>query len=204
MGEQEVFSDQGDGYEEPTYYNNQPYDQWRKPTENEREALTIVVIAQAKNAYNLRNRIVNVEQGTPRSAFIKDQNYKKNNTKSSVKELEKGGKSKMKENPQNQEKENIKTEKNDQTMAHSFDIAHAISQVKILVPLLEMMKIDKYMNTIVKLISNIPSQKHKGSENRTNNVHQETFQMHEVYLSDTLTKNPSQVDPFYTTLLIKK
>jgi len=43
-------------------------------------------------------------------------------------------------------------------MAHSFDIAHAVSQVKILVPLLEMMKIDKYRNTVIKLISDTPNQ----------------------------------------------
>jgi len=72
MEEQEVFSDQEDSYQEPAYYNNQPYGQWRKPTEDERETLTIAAIAQAKNTYNLRNRTTNVEQGTPESVFIKD------------------------------------------------------------------------------------------------------------------------------------
>lgn len=73
------------------------------------------------------------------------------------------------------------------------------------VPLLEMMKVDEYRNIAIKLISNMSSKQQdqiKAKRNCINNVKQEAKKKPEVYLGDTLTKNPSQVDPFYTTLLI--
>jgi len=117
----------------------------------------MAVVAQAKNTYNLRNRTVNADQGTPRNVFIKDQNYK-NNMKPTQKESGKTEQNKTKDKIPVEEKGHMKIDKNDQIVSPSFDIAQAISQVKISVPLLEMMKVDKYRNIVVKIISDIPNQ----------------------------------------------
>lgn len=59
---------------------------WRRPFEEEIKALTIVVVEKSKNNYNLRNRVVNHDQGNPASMFIQER---------STKELKNGGIPKM-------------------------------------------------------------------------------------------------------------
>lgn len=102
---------------------------------------------------------------------------------------------KVANNAKVQSKENNATkEKIEQlVITPSFDITQALSQVKMFVPLLEMMKVDEYRNTAIKFISNMSSKQQNQIQAK---------KTPEVYLGDTLTKNPSQVDPFYTTLLI--
>jgi len=87
----------------------------------------MAAVAHTKNNYNLRNRIVNADQGTPGSVFIKDQNYNKNNMKSSHKEPRKTEQNKTKDKMPVEEKGHMKIEKNDKTITPSFDIAQAIS-----------------------------------------------------------------------------
>ena len=77
---------------------------------------------------------------------------------------------------------------------HSF-MSHALSQLKIAVPLMDMMKFSNYRNETVKILSNVQDINNK--DDVKNNEETPI-----VYLGTTLNKRSNQVDPFYLTLLI--
>lgn len=73
------------------------------------------------------------------------------------------------------------------------------------------MKVDEYRNSALNSISDVsnkPEDQNKNkyelenNERHVNNVKGEITKTPKIYLGNTLTRNPSQVDPFYTTLLI--
>lgn len=79
----------------------------------------------------------------------------------------------------------------------SFDFSQALSQVKIYVPLLEMMRIKEYRDSAIQLISS-GNEKSMSYENQmaTKMVNkQEKVIVPEVCLNDVLVSSP-QVEPF--------
>lgn len=75
-------------------------------------------------------------------------------------------------------------------------MSQALSQVKISMPLLEVMKFPDYKNETLKIISNV------GEMSREDPKSKEDPPV--VYLGTSVTKTLTQVDPFYLTLLINE
>ncbi|HEX4852156.1 MAG TPA: reverse transcriptase-like protein, partial [Puia sp.] len=85
-----------------------------------------------------------------------------------------------------------------------FDIAQILTQVKVSVPLMELMKVEEIKNRTISLISGVPfrvkqNDQTQGEKQVMCNEEDETP---EVYLGMTMTKCPSQVEPFYVSLVI--
>lgn len=123
------------------------------------KAFTVVVVEQAKNKYNLRNRVVNHDQGKPAGMFIKEKG---------AKEIRNGGTPKMtvtkqipntpkNQEPQKKDVPQVEVTKVSISPTNSFDITNALSQMKISVHLLEMMKITEYKSNTLALIYEVPS-----------------------------------------------
>lgn len=225
MAEQQVFSDSKEDYTEPHFVEMPTQCSMRKLTKEEIERLTIVAVEEAKSKYWLRNRIVNEKEGVPRGIFKKDQKVtqgiskkienkqhdkseqkpvQKEEVKELHKELQKTDQLSKREKEENKG-ETSKQKKIIKAEGSSFDFTQALSQVKMSIPLLEMMKIKEYRDSVVQLITN-GNEKHMNYENEvaTKTIsRQEKGNIPEVYLSDVLTNSP-QVDPFFTTLLINK
>lgn len=83
-----------------------------------------------------------------------------------------------------------------------FDITNALSQMKVSVPLLEMMKFPKYKEKNMKMIYVVLTYSYKDQNYQGQTKEEEEEVTHVVYLGTTITKDPSQVDPFYMTLMI--
>jgi len=85
-----------------------------------------------------------------------------------------------------------------------FDITQVLSQVKVFVPLMELMKLEEIKNRIVSLISRVPCQAKQNDEaqGKKHAICNEEDEAPEVYLGVTMTKCPSQVEPFYVSLVI--
>jgi len=85
-----------------------------------------------------------------------------------------------------------------------FDITQVLSQVKVSVPLMELMKVEEIKNRIVSLISGVLCQAKQNDETqgKRHAICNEEDEVPEVYLGVTMTKCPSQVEPFYVSLVI--
>lgn len=84
----------------------------------------------------------------------------------------------------------------------SFDIANTLTQMKVSVPLLEMMKFPEYREKTLKVINGVSEEKTKEHKQNGQNSNAESSPVPTIYLGSTITKNHSQVDPFYLTLMI--
>ncbi|GLJ35085.1 hypothetical protein SUGI_0706010 [Cryptomeria japonica] len=71
--------------------------------------------------------------------------------------------------------------------------------MKVSVPLLEMMKFPEYREKTLKVINDVSKEKTK--EHRQNGQNSND-PIPTIYLGSTITKNPSQFDPLYLTLMI--
>lgn len=98
----------------------------------------------------------------------------------------------------------VETLKSSTSETIAFDVTNVLSQMKIFVPLLEMMKIPEYKNSTMTLISEVSFGLNKiRHEKKDKSVDSgENKQPSEIYLGTTLHDDPSRVDPFYLTLLI--
>lgn len=113
---------------------------WRRPSQEEIKALTVATIEQANNNYNMRNRVVNHDQGKLASMFIKEKGTKENKN---------GGAPKMTLTQQTPITPQVETPKISTPPVNSFDITNALSQMKIFVPHFEIMRILEYKNSVL-------------------------------------------------------
>lgn len=147
----------------------------------------------------LRNITINPEQGKPSGMFIKEIN------KMSKPSRTQGENTKLIKEKELQVSRMQKGDK-DETMdtsvlpsTTSFDIANTLTQMKVFVPLLEMMKFPEYREKTLKVINGVSKEETK--EHKQNSQNNDN-PIPTIYLGSTITKNPSQVDPFYLTLMI--
>lgn len=120
----------------------------RVPTEEERERIMVAIVEQAKRTYALRNRTIKPEQGKPSGMFMKETNKisKSMNKMNNVQDKD-SGKTKERDvqitKPQKGEKESITNVSSTPTTV-SFDIENSLTQMKVSIPLLEIMKFPEY------------------------------------------------------------
>lgn len=163
-------------------------------TAEERKTYTIAAIEKAKHTYQQRNKATSADQGIPASMFAKNQQQgetsKRGGNQIQAKPAETNQPPKLTKQP-------VKHNNNKQVSnCHTF-INHALSPLKIVVSLMEMMKFPNYMEETVKILS---SKEDVNNENDARNNEEPPV----VYLGTALNKNSSQVDLFYLTLLINK
>lgn len=87
-------------------------------------------------------------------------------------------------------------------VATSFGIANALTQMKVSLLFLEMMKFPEYREKNLRMITDVSGDKvkeHKQGGQDNNGEHDPALA---IYLGSTIIKNSSQVDPFYLTLMI--
>lgn len=74
--------------------------------------------------------------------------------------------------------------------------------MKVTVPLIELLKIKEHREAALSLFSNISDSNTVLPTGSYKNGKDQEFQTPEVYVGTTITQEPSQVDPFYVTLLV--
>lgn len=151
----------------------------------------------------LRNKTINPEQGKPSGTFLKESNKtSKPITKPSKTQGENTKLIKEKELQVSRIQKGDKDEMVDTSIlptTTSFDIANTLAQMKVSVPLLEMMKFLEYREKTLKVINGVSKEETKEHKQNSQNNDNPILT---IYLGSTITKNPSQVDPFYLTLMI--
>lgn len=184
MVEKQVFSDYDERNDEP-YPSCAPSQsskhRIRRPTEEEIIELTIFVVEKVKSNYRFRNRKINIDVGAPRGVFVKEKEAQGKPKRMEKKEL---NRNKQKHTPKEENKESPKhKQKSDETKKKrvkeeskgdpleqknitkieitSFNFTQALSQVKMSIPLLEMMKIKEYKGSAIQLISNQTNRNYK-------------------------------------------
>ncbi|XP_059070592.1 uncharacterized protein LOC131860226 [Cryptomeria japonica] len=132
----------------------------RNLTKEEKKAFTIVVVEQVNRNYQLRNRNVNNEQGKATSIFAKvTKSGRTNNNAAKSKDVgakkgTKPEKTKKMEMPKLIKPVVKKQVSKPNSNCNSF-MSQALSQVKISMPLLEVIKFPDYKNEALKIISNV-------------------------------------------------
>lgn len=208
---QEIFVDCEDNVDMRTWRRDNVVSLRRCPNE-EIKALIVVVMEQAKSNYNLRNRVVNQDQGKPAGIFIKESGPKNfDGKKSKNKEAQKVALVRPNHNmPKNQETQKkdtpqIEAPKTSTSHIATFDITNTLSKKKVLVPLLEKIMILEYKNNTLTLISKFPynlNENKKSKGNRMIDTKEKGKWEPKRYLGTVIPNDPSQVDPFYLMLLI--
>lgn len=201
---QQVYSDDDDDEDIPALrrlFQDDTVPSLRNLTEEERKAFSIVVVEQVKRKYHLRNRNVNNEQGKPASVFakVKKPDGNKDNTFKRKDANAKKGKEAIPRHAKKEEMPKLikpveKKQVSRPTSNNNSFMSQALSQVKISMPVLEVMKFPDYKNETLKIISNVGQVSREDPKSKEDPL--------VVYLGMSITKNPTQVDPFYLTLLI--
>jgi hypothetical protein len=164
MEEKQVFS----YYESEEESHSLSKIKFRRPIEGKIEKLTVdVVVEQVRRNYRLKNKTINTKHGTPKGSFIKDKEivHKKMENKEPFKQ---------KQIPREETNETHKNKRHDENMkdkeenredimeqkkifkieiSHAFYFTQTLSQIKISMPLLEIMKVKEYQDTAIQLIS---------------------------------------------------
>lgn len=194
----------------------------RRPSEEEVKNLTKAAIAKAKHNYNLRSTKRDTDQGEPGSMFVKEVTKKGASSRvtdipkasqekeEQVKDLPKGTDDKKAGDVQRAETvkraSQFKTEKvkvNTKKFNNSaFDMAQALTQKKVTILLIEMLKIKEHKDAALSLFSSISDSDSLLPTGLDTVGKDQEFQTPEVYVRTTITQEPSQVDPFYVTLLV--
>ncbi|GLJ49503.1 hypothetical protein SUGI_1048970 [Cryptomeria japonica] len=171
----------------------------RIPTEEEKRRITAYAIAQAKRTYDLRNRVVNPKQSKLTSLFIKENDETPKQTNKVAKTKEDVPKNNTR-GPDVQKEYITKFPLAQHSI--SFDISNALTQLKVSIPLMEIMKFPEYREKTLEIILGVQKEKvneQKQEVPKGNNNEQMALV---IYLGSTITKNPTQVDPFYLTLVV--
>lgn len=147
----------------------------RRPSEEEVKNLTKVAIIKAKHNYNLRSTKRDTDQGEPGSMFVKE--VTKKGASSNVTATLRAGQEKeeqVKDLPRSIEAKNagdvqkaeivkranqLKAEKvkanTKRCNSYTFDMAQAFTQMKVTVPLIELLKIKEHKDAALSLFSGI-------------------------------------------------
>lgn len=127
----------------------------RNLIDEEKKAYTMAAVAQAKSNYQLRNITVNEEQGKPSEIFAKVPKAS-GNKDTITSEEKKAATEKVKQMKPPKLTKLIERKQISKPLSNcgSF-MSLALSQVKVSLPLLEVMKFLDYKNKTIKILSNV-------------------------------------------------
>lgn len=87
-------------------------------------------------------------------------------------------------------------------VSSTFDMTKSLTQMKVTVPLVELLKIGEHREAAFYLFSSISHNNSSLPAGTKKDKEDQEQQILENYVGTTITQEPSQVDPFYVTMLI--